>query len=136
MEKEEFMIRPIEYVRVEGDNPKDADYYIYIDKQYRSALKELDQFNHAMVFWWAHENDKEEIRNQSKLSIVPPYGEDPPERGVFPTRAEYRPNPIALTTTSIAVDVEKGVVTIAGIDAFNGTPVVDLKAYFPFDEYE
>jgi tRNA-Thr(GGU) m(6)t(6)A37 methyltransferase TsaA len=85
-----------------------------------------------MVFWWAHKNDREEIRNQSKWSIIPPYGEDTPETGIFATRAEYRPNPIALTTTGILeVDVQNGIVKIAGIDAFDGTPVIDLKVYFP-----
>ncbi|MFX0124152.1 MAG: tRNA (N6-threonylcarbamoyladenosine(37)-N6)-methyltransferase TrmO [Candidatus Hodarchaeota archaeon] len=132
MKKQEFKIKPIGYVRVEGDDPKDAEYFIDIDKQYCSALKEIDKFSHVMVFWWAHENDKEEIRNQSKWSIVPPYGEGTPETGIFATRAEYRPNPIALTTTGILeVNVQNGMVKISGIDAFNGTPVIDLKVYFP-----
>lgn len=135
MEKNEYTIKKIGEVRVEGDNPMEADYCIQIDKQYRSALKELDKFSHVIVVWWAHGNDKEEIRNQSKWSITLPYGENAPETGIFATRAEYRPNPIAITTTGIiSVDVEKGLVKIAGIDAFDKTPVIDLKAYFPISD--
>lgn len=47
--------------------------------------------------------------------------------GVFATRAEYRPNPIAMTTCKILkVDEVKGIVTVADIDAYNGTPIIDL----------
>jgi len=45
--------------------------------------------------------------------------------------AEYRPNPIAMTTCKILkIDETNGIVHIADIDAYNGTPIVDLKAYF------
>jgi len=130
--KEDFRLKPIGYVRIEGDNLMKADYFLEILKSYRTALKELNKFSHVMVFWWAHQNDLEEIRNQAKWSTVPPYGENPPETGIFATRAEYRPNPIALTTCGIlGVDEKKGIIRIGGIDAFDGTPVIDLKAYFP-----
>ncbi len=130
--EEEYKIKPIGYVRVEGDDPMTADYFLDIRKPYRSALKQLDKFSHLMVFWWAHENDKEEIRSQIKWATTPPYGEDTPETGIFATRAEYRPNPIALTTTDILeVNEKNGIVKIGGIDAFEGTPIIDLKAYFP-----
>lgn len=130
--QEDIRLKPIGNVRIEGDDPQEADYFIDIKGPYRSALKQLDKFSHVMVFWWAHENDIEEIRNQTKWATTPPYGEDAPETGIFATRAEYRPNPIALTTAGILnVDEKKGIVKLAGIDAFNGTPVVDLKAYFP-----
>jgi len=51
---------------------------------------------------------------------------------VFGTRAVYRPNPIGLTVCKvIRVDEEKGEVKVGDIDAYDGTSVVDLKAYFP-----
>ena len=130
--KEEYKIFPIGHVRVEGDDPQTAEFFVDIKEQYRSALKQLDQFSHLQVFWWAHENDSDEIRNQEKWVFTPPYGEDAPETGLFASRGEYRPNPIALSTCAIMeVDEKKGIVKLGGIDAFNGTPVVDLKAYFP-----
>lgn len=132
MKEKEINVKPIGYVRVEGDNPMEADYFIDINDQYRSALKELDKFSHVMVFWWAHEMDKEEYRNSDDWAVEVPYGEGAPTTGIFATRAEYRPNPIALTTCGILdVDMEKGIVKIGGVDAFNGTPVLDLKVYFP-----
>ncbi|MFX1427439.1 MAG: TrmO family methyltransferase [Promethearchaeota archaeon] len=130
--EEEYIIRPIGYVRVEGEDLMKAAFYLDIQEQFRSGLKQLDKFSHVMVFWWAHENDTPEIRNQENWSMIPPYGENTPETGLFASRGEYRPNPIALTTVPIMeVDEKKGIVKVAGMDAFNGTPVIDLKAYFP-----
>jgi tRNA (Thr-GGU) A37 N-methylase len=65
------------------------------------------------------------------LQTEPPYAEGR-VTGVFATRAEYRPNPIALTTCKILdVDEEDGTVHVAKIDAYDDTPILDLKAYFP-----
>lgn len=132
MKEKEYIIKPIGYIRIEGDDPIKANYFIDVLEPYRSALKELDKFSHVMVFWWAHEMDKEEYRNADDWAIEVPYGEDAPTTGIFATRAEYRPNPIALTTTGILnVDIEKGIVKISVIDTFNGTPIIDLKVYVP-----
>lgn len=65
------------------------------------------------------------------MKTNPPYAGEV-ECGVFATRAEYRPNPIAMTTCKILeVKEGEGIVRIGDIDAFDGTEVVDLKAYFP-----
>jgi tRNA-Thr(GGU) m(6)t(6)A37 methyltransferase TsaA len=130
---EGYKIKAIGTIRVEGEYLMNAEYFLDISEQYRKALKELDKFSHVMVFWWAHENDTEKMRNSTRfLTTIPPYGDNLPETGIFATRAEYRPNPIALTTTNIlAVDEENGIIKVGGIDAFNGTPIIDLKAYFP-----
>jgi len=128
----EFKIKPIGYVRVIEKESKEVGYFLDIKEQYRSALKALDKFSHLMVFWWAHENDRKEVRSQTQWSITPPYGDNPKETGIFATRTEYRPNPIALTTCAIEdVDEKNGIVKLDGIDAFSGTPLVDIKAYFP-----
>ena len=107
----------------------DEGVHLEIYEAYRTALKQLDKFSHVMVFWWADRHDNENSR--SILQTKPPYAGDV-ECGVFATRAEYRPNPIAMTTCKILeVDEEGGIVRVGNIDAFDGTAVVDLKAYFP-----
>jgi tRNA-Thr(GGU) m(6)t(6)A37 methyltransferase TsaA len=96
---------------------------------FRPALKQLGRFSHVMVFWWADRHDNEQSR--SILQTEPPYAQGH-VTGVFATRAEYRPNPIAMTTCKILdVDEGGGVVRVADIDAYDGTAIVDLKAYFP-----
>ncbi|MFX0184930.1 MAG: tRNA (N6-threonylcarbamoyladenosine(37)-N6)-methyltransferase TrmO [Candidatus Hodarchaeota archaeon] len=123
--EEIFAIFPIGYIR-----RTDNEVFIEVLEKYIPALKQLEHFSHVQILWWAHKVDNEEQRN--RLDCVPPYGENPPVTGVFATRAEYRPNPIALTTAKILdVNNEKGLVQIQNIDAIDTTPVLDLKAYFP-----
>lgn len=82
-----------------------------------------------MVFWWADKHDNE--RSRGIMQTEPPYAKGK-MTGVFATRAEYRPNPIAMTTCKILeVNEDLGIVRIANIDAYDNTPIVDLKAYYP-----
>lgn len=104
--------------------------FLKILEKYRPAMKQLDKFSHLQVLCWAHKHDNEKSRNI--LDTTPPYGENPPITGVFATRAEYRPNPILLTTVKIlAIDWKKGMIKINNIDVIDHTPIIDLKAYFP-----
>lgn len=101
---------------------------IHINQTYRPALKQLTQFSHVIVIWWANQHDNPTSRSQTQTT--PPYADK--LTGVFACRAEYRPNPIAITTCAILeVDEEKGTITVPWIDAYDETPVLDLKAYFP-----
>lgn len=131
--REKIKLNPIGYVKIEGNEPMISKYNIKVLKSFRPALKELDKFSHVMVFWWAHQNDDTRIRNSKQvLTTVPPYGENTPETGIFSTRSEFRPNPLALTTCKILnLNLQNGILEVAGIDAIDGSPVVDLKAYFP-----
>ena len=59
-----------------------------------------------------------------------------PLRGVFATRSQYRPNAIAATVAEI-VSVEDNVINVTGLDAQDGSPVLDIKPFRPgFDQAE
>jgi tRNA-Thr(GGU) m(6)t(6)A37 methyltransferase TsaA len=124
MHEKTFHIHPIgTIVRSEGR------VNLELFEPFRPALKQLGRFSHVMVFWWADRHDNEKSRGI--LQTEPPYAKGH-VMGVFATRAEYRPNPIAMTTCKLlGVDEERGVVQVADIDAYDGTAVIDLKAYFP-----
>jgi tRNA-Thr(GGU) m(6)t(6)A37 methyltransferase TsaA len=119
-----YQIHPIGYVRSAEDGS-----YLEVLEPFRPALKQLDRFSHVIVLWWADQHDDEKSRNI--MQCMPPYAEDE-LTGVFACRAEYRPNPVAITVCQLlAVDEEGGIVRVPYIDAYDGTPIVDLKAYFP-----
>jgi tRNA-Thr(GGU) m(6)t(6)A37 methyltransferase TsaA len=124
---ESFVLHPIGRV-----HRNDESIQIKVDASYRPALKQLGQFSHVMVFWWADWFDSDEYRNnQDMLQCQPPYAQEH-VTGVFATRSPYRPNPVGMTTCKLlGVDEEEGSVRVADIDAVDGTRVVDLKAYFP-----
>lgn len=119
-----FQVYPIGMICRNGDSIE-----VRIDTPYRPALKALDTFSHVIVHWWAQNYDDPQYR---EVLVTPlPYAEGH-EAGVFACRAPVRPNLIMTTVCQIlAVDEANGVVRIQNIDAFDGTPVIDLKAYFP-----
>lgn len=122
--REAFQVHPIGYVRRKGSHVE-----LEIEERFRPGLKQLDKFSHVIVVWWVHELEGEEPR--TTLTCEPPYAEGH-LTGVFACRAEYRPNPIAMTPCKIlSVDEGAGVVTINDVDALDGSPILDLKAYFP-----
>ncbi|MCP4136236.1 MAG: SAM-dependent methyltransferase [bacterium] len=124
---ETISINPIGVI---GDQK--SGFKLEIEAPYRAGLNKLDQFSHVMVFWWANQHDTEESR--SKVVTELPYAEDV-TAGVFACRAEYRPNPIAVTiSTIIKVDEKNGVVYIDYTDAYEGTPIIDLKPYIPVSD--
>jgi len=124
MNEKTFHLHPIGSIQRSKDSVN-----LEILEPFRPALKQLDHFSHLMVFWWADRHDNEKSR--TVLQTDPPYAKGK-VTGVFATRAEYRPNPIAMTTCKLlAVDEKRGVIQVANIDAHDGTPIVDLKAYFP-----
>lgn len=111
---------------------KTVDYrcFIQVDKAFLPALQELTGFSHLQIFWWFSECDDEASRKI--LEVSAPYRQSPKTMGVFATRSPNRPNPIALSTAGIIqVDQEQGILEITHMDAFEGTPILDLKPYTP-----
>jgi tRNA-Thr(GGU) m(6)t(6)A37 methyltransferase TsaA len=124
---ERYEVKKIGIVKRSSDNPK-----IIIEEKYRPALLELENFSHVMVIWWGHKY--EEYRESVDMQIFPPYAPDV-LTGLFATRSPVRPNPILVSTCKVlGVDVEAGVLEVNQIDAFDETPVLDLKVYFPTED--
>jgi tRNA-Thr(GGU) m(6)t(6)A37 methyltransferase TsaA len=122
--EERFEVFPVGQVRRNGERV-----YVEVAPPYVPAMKELDGFSHVQVLWWFSEFDDEMYRSVTQ-SEEAPY--EAPVMGVFACRSPVRPNPIGLTTVEmLEVDHEKGRIEIGNIDAIDGTPVLDLKAYYP-----
>lgn len=101
---------------------------IVLEARYRDGLLGLDEFSHVWVIFWFDQNDTPEQR--AILQVHPRRDPRNPLSGVFATRAPVRPNLIGLTLCRI-VSVKDGIVEVDAIDAFDGTPVLDLKPYIP-----
>jgi tRNA-Thr(GGU) m(6)t(6)A37 methyltransferase TsaA len=118
-----FTIHPIGHVqKAEGRT------LIVLDKKYQPGLLGLEGFSHIQVIWWFDKNDTPEKR--AILQVHPRGDTNNPLTGVFATRSPLRPNLIALSLCKI-VSVKANVVEVEKIDAFEGTPVLDIKPYAP-----
>jgi tRNA-Thr(GGU) m(6)t(6)A37 methyltransferase TsaA len=96
---------------------------IILREELADALKGIEDFSHLFVIFWMHRISKEE----RKIVEVRPRGrEDMLLQGVFATRTPYRPNPIGLTLVEL-LEVRGNVLIVRGLDALDGSPVVDIK---------
>lgn len=103
---------------------------LQLSPEYRKAMTGLEGFSHLQILWWFSECDTPEARTH--LLEEKPYKNGPDLLGTFATRSPLRPNPIAVTVAAVThIDPETGFIGLAWIDAFDGTPVLDIKPYSP-----
>ncbi len=100
---------------------------IVVDPAFAPSLDGLEGFSHIIVLYWMHES-----RGPAPLKVHPQGRSELPLTGVFATRSPRRPNPIGLTIVEMERR-EGNVLRVTGLDAFDGTPVLDIKPYLPRD---
>ncbi len=118
-----FSVDPIGHVKKSEDRT-----LIVLDEKYTPATLGMEGFSHFYVIWWFDKNDTPQKR--AILQVHPMGRRDNPRTGVFATRSPVRPNLIALTLCKL-VSVKGNVIEIENTDAFDGTPVLDIKPFIP-----
>jgi tRNA (adenine37-N6)-methyltransferase len=106
----------------------DSVAYLEIYPEFAPALKGLQDFSHVWVFYWFDGNDTPEQRQT--LQVHPRRDPANPLTGVFACRSPERPNLIGFTACEI-VKVHPNMVEVLGLDARDGSPILDLKPYIP-----
>lgn len=120
-----FKLVPIGTVEKKGSAVR-----LRIFDEYTDGLLGLDEWSHVNVFYWFDRNDTPQQRRV--LRVHPRSDKQNPLTGVFACRAPMRPNLIALSVCKI-VSVAGSLVTLDELDAFDGTPILDLKPFIPPD---
>jgi tRNA-Thr(GGU) m(6)t(6)A37 methyltransferase TsaA len=125
----DFTLRPIGRVESPLTSTADAprqgdegapDAYLILNLDVQAGLGGLAVGDEIMVLTWLHEADRSVLR-------VHPRGDmSRPEAGVFSTRAPSRPNPIGLHRVRV-LGLDGVRIHVSGIEAIDGTPVVDVK---------
>jgi len=135
---EDIVITPIGRVRNSVGERKDVSWgedvsVIELGEEYRTGLAGLEDFSHAIIIYHL---DKAHYERERHLQRRPQNREDMPLVGIFSQRGKDRPNRIGETTVEI-VSVSDGALTVKGLDAVDGTPVIDIKPYYPaYDKRE
>jgi tRNA (adenine37-N6)-methyltransferase len=98
---------------------------VVILPKYSRALDGIESFSHIVVIFWLH---LIRIKERSVLKVHPRNDVSNPLTGVFATHSPVRPNPIGVTTVELVERVSNELI-VKGLDAINGTPVIDIKPF-------
>lgn len=100
---------------------------ITVDSELTEALDGLEDFSHIIVLYWMHRLDE---GRKLPLKVHPMGNRELPLTGRFATRAPSRPNPIGQATVEL-LERRANILKVKGLDAIDGTPVIDIKPYIP-----
>ena len=125
-----FSLKPIGIVHSPVKEPEKREWdevisEIRIDRKLLKALKGLEDFSHIIVIYYFSRSKK-----GVRLQTHPKGREDLPLVGMFATRSPHRPNPIGLTICRL-IRRDGTRLTVKGLDAIDGTPIIDIKPYIP-----
>lgn len=96
--------------------------------EFCQGLERLNEFSHVIILYFFHLRDNEKER--SVLQVVPRRHPGAPRVGVFASRSPSRPNPVGLCVTEL-VKTEDCALIVRGLDALEGSPIIDIKPYIP-----
>jgi tRNA-Thr(GGU) m(6)t(6)A37 methyltransferase TsaA len=89
--------------------------------EYEPALRELAAGDDVFVLTWLHRADRGTLR------VHPRDDTGQPQRGVFTTRSQDRPNPVGLHRVQVVEVCRPTRVRVDGLEAYDGTPILDVK---------
>jgi tRNA-Thr(GGU) m(6)t(6)A37 methyltransferase TsaA len=93
-----------------------------IDPQYAAAAGDIAAGDRLVVLTWLH------LADRSVQRVHPRGDRTRPVTGVFSTRSPLRPNPVGLHEVEVLGVEDGGRIRVAGLEAVDGTPVLDLKS--------
>ncbi len=105
---------------------------VIIEPKYEDGLEGIGDYSHLLILFWLNRVPPK-VRGR-RLKIHPKSRLDLPLVGIFSTRTQYRPNPIGLTLVQF-LKRKRNILRVRGLDALDGTPVVDIKPISPRTEF-
>jgi tRNA-Thr(GGU) m(6)t(6)A37 methyltransferase TsaA len=111
--------------QVRGDAPRqgrfsDAVHTLELLPEFIEGLQDIEHHPRLIILYWLDRSDR------TALKATPPHTGI--EQGVFATRSPDRPNPVGIGIVDI-VRREGNLLFVRGLDALDGTPIIDIKPY-------
>jgi tRNA-Thr(GGU) m(6)t(6)A37 methyltransferase TsaA len=112
--------------QVIDDNWNQETAYVELDSRFSAdSLAGLNDFSHVEILFYMDQVDPSKIETQARH---PRNNPDWPKVGIFAQRGKSRPNQIGSTVCEI-LKVDGGRLSLKGLDAVDGTPVLDIKPW-------
>jgi tRNA-Thr(GGU) m(6)t(6)A37 methyltransferase TsaA len=130
-ERHSLELKPIGIIHSPYKNRGEAPYQGYksekisqieVFKEFEEGLKDIEGFSHIIVIFWFHKSQG------YHLLVKTPWDDN--LHGLFTTRSPHRPCPLGLTVVEL-ISREKNTLKVKGLDAIDGTPLLDIKPYIP-----
>lgn len=116
---------PMDAIRAEIHEMRKEVSEIVINKDLMDILDGIEEYSHIVVVYWAH---KVPEPSRSLTKVHPMGRAEIPRTGIFSTCSPVRPNPVLITVARLCGRKEN-VVEVTGLDAVDGSPVLDIKPY-------
>jgi tRNA (adenine37-N6)-methyltransferase len=129
LKAKELVLKPIGYVQTdigEEEIKKQPDTTIstlIVNRILAAALDGIESYSHLIIVYFMHK-----VTATKELKIHPRRRKDIKKVGIFATRTPNRPNPIGVTVVKL-LERHHNIVKVQGLDAVNGTPILDIKPY-------
>lgn len=117
-------VEPIGIVR---GSPADGEQAIEVYPEHAAGLHRIEELDELWVLYWLHELDDE---HRQAYQTYPRGDRSRPLYGVFALHSPHRPNPIGLTRVKL-IARQGNQLIVSGLDAHNGSPVLDIKGEPP-----
>lgn len=134
----EIVLRPIGVVHVDVDDESikaslhGVEGWVEVFPEYEEGLEGIEGFSHVILIAYLHKVTEEQRRvlkvRHRRLERLGVDLTGIPMVGVFCTDSPHRPNPIALSIVEL-VERKGRFLRVKGLDLFDGTPILDIKAY-------
>lgn len=128
---EKIILHPIGYVKngiartpLQRDWQLETVSELIIAPEWGEGLEGLEVYSHIIILFWFHMVKDEKV----VLKIHPMHRLDLPVTGLFATRTYNRPNRIGETVVTL-IERRSNILRVKGLDALDGTPVLDIKPY-------
>ncbi len=110
-------------IPIQGTFKSEVEAWLELKDKYANGLKNLDEFSHAIIIYYFHKSQREEIEGKPFL--------EQNKHGIFAIRSPNRPNHIGFSVVKIK-SIEGNKMHFTEVDILDGTPLLDIKPYVKY----
>ncbi|GAG85099.1 unnamed protein product [marine sediment metagenome] len=110
-------------IPIQGIFNSEVEAWVELKDKYAGGLKDLDEFSHAIILYYFHKSQREEVQGRPFL--------EQEKHGIFAIRSPHRPNHIGLSIVKVK-KIEVNKMYFTEVDVLDQTPVLDIKPYVKY----
>ena len=115
--------KEVKDIPIQGRFKDNVEAWVELKNKYVKGLQDLDKFSHAILLYYFHKSDKENIRGKPFL--------EGDKHGIFAIRSPHRPNHIGFSVVKIK-RIQENKVYFTQVDMIDETPLLDIKPYVKY----